>query len=134
MQNRSFPTIAVLLIWVLCSCSSLKTETLVDVLSPGGRFSAEISVNRGSALKSDWYGVSVRKTNPSWSETILRRRSIWICTLQGPGKIAVSWTGPNALLVTCTGCSRRDLYINEQKTDGVSATFEFPTGADVPDT
>jgi hypothetical protein len=114
--------------WImfLFGCSSMTEQTVDRTVSSDGRFWADVSVNRGSALKSDWYAVAVGKVHPDWIQTIFRRAGITICTLQGPGQIAISWKGPDELLVTCTSCRQRDVYIRERRWDNISIDYAFP--------
>ena len=95
------------------------------MVSSDGRFWATVSVNRGSALQSDWYGVVVGKTKPSWLAVALRRDGTGVCTLQGPGGIAVSWKSSDQLVVTCTQCKQNDFFIREREWNGVSIQYEF---------
>ncbi len=58
---------------VLIACSSSTDQVVERVVSNDGEFWATVSVNRGSALEYDWYGVAVGKVHPTWSDSVLRR-------------------------------------------------------------
>lgn len=60
-------------------------ETVYRIESPNAQFKAELSINRGSALKPDWYAVSVGKVHAGWLAVLSRDRNHTMCTLQGPG-------------------------------------------------
>jgi hypothetical protein len=79
---------------IAVGCSSLTDKTLERRVSEDGKFWEEISVNRGSALKPDWYSVAVGKVHPAWSDVFSRQRSDSLFSLQGPGSVTAAWTGP----------------------------------------
>lgn len=114
---------------LLVGCSSLTEQTVQRTVSNDNRFWAEVTVNRGSALKRDWYAAAVGKVHPTWGEIVLRRAGTEICTLQGPGKLTTSWTSPEHLLVTCTGCRQQDVYFQIRKWNVVSISYAFPDSA-----
>jgi hypothetical protein len=110
---------------LIFGCSSLTEETIQRTVSSDGQFWAEVSVNRGSALKPDWYAVSVGKVHPGWLAIFPRQRRDTMGSLQGTGKITAVWVSGDELLVTCTGCKREDLYIFRTDWKGVQAKYIF---------
>jgi len=126
-RTVSFAVLSFVLL--LVGCSSLTEQTVQRAVSNDNRFWAEVTVNRGSALKSDWYAAAVGKVHPTWGEIVLRRAGTGICTLQGPGKLTISWSGPEQLLVTCTDCRQQDVYIQTRKWDVVSISYAFQDSA-----
>jgi hypothetical protein len=126
MVTRMIFRLAILLsVLVMSGCSSFTEEMVQRTVSSDGQFWAEVSVNRGSALKADWYAVSVGKVHPGWLAILPRQRGDTVCSLQGPGKISVSWNNQNQLLVSCGGCKQADVHIFRETWDRVHARFEF---------
>jgi hypothetical protein len=101
------------------------------VVSNDGEFWATVSVNRGSALDHDWYGVAVGKVHPTWSDSILRSAAEGICTLQGPGSVTVSWTGPGELTVDCNRCKTEDFYVTKHEWNGVVIKYHQTLGQEL---
>ncbi|MHB8639108.1 MAG: hypothetical protein ACYDBL_04845 [Candidatus Acidiferrales bacterium] len=69
--------------------------------------------------------MDIDKVHPAWFEFLPRMQGSEVCTLQGPGKIAASWVGSKELLVTCTGCNQRDVYIDERTWEGVKVEYQL---------
>ena len=89
--------VILLLLVLLLGCGSYDVD-LGRFESGGGRYSAQLTVNRGSAVVGgDWYFVTVGKTHPSWWETLTRKQRVQVCSVQGPGNLALSWVGTESL-------------------------------------
>ena len=116
---------------IMIGCSSSTDQMVQRVVSNDGQFWATVSVNQGSALEHNWYGVSVGKVHPTWSASVLRRAAGGICSLQGPGSVAVSWTGPREVTVNCEGCKGNDLYVFKHEWDGVIIKYRQILGPEL---
>jgi protein involved in sex pheromone biosynthesis len=124
---------------IMIGCTSSTDQMVQRVVSNDGEFSATVSVNQGSALEHNWYGVSVGKVHPSWSDSVLRRTAEGICSLQGPGSVTVSWTGPREVTVNCDRCQREDFYVFKHEWEGIFIKYHQIlgpelTGPEVKDT
>jgi|ERR1700730_3556443 hypothetical protein len=115
----------------LIGCSSSTDQMVERVVSNDGQFWATVSVNRGSALAHDWYGVAVGKVHPTWSDSALRRAAEGICSLQGPGSVAVSWTGPREVTVICDRCKGEDFYVFKHEWNGVVIKYHQIIGPEL---
>jgi hypothetical protein len=93
--------------------------------SPDGVHWARILRDRGNALEYDWYGTLIAKTHPSWIDSLTRRDSQQICTLQGRGEISMSWAGPHTLQIQYMKCDKNEFYISSRHWDGVDVSFSF---------
>jgi len=95
-------------------------------MSNDGRFWARVHLDRGSAVVGgDWYAVDIVKVHPAWFEFLPRMQGSEVCTLQGPGKIDVSWAAPKEVLVTCAGCKQQDVYIYQRAWEGITIKYQF---------
>ncbi len=115
----------------MIGCSSSSNQMVERIVSSDSQFWATVSVNRGRALVHDWYGVAMGNVSPAWTDKVLRRTTEGICSLQGPGKIEVSWTGPRELTVTCTQCKQQDLYIYDHEWKGVTINYRQVLGPEL---
>ena len=106
-------------------CSTGSEESVQRTSSPGGRFWAEISVDRGSALKYDWYSVALGKLHPGAFAVLPRQRYVALCSLQGPGKLSMMWKDKDSLVITCTGCSPHDFYVFTREWNGIQVKYSL---------
>jgi hypothetical protein len=102
-----------------------QTEIVQDLASPDGVHRTRILRDRGNALEYDWYGILIAKTHPSRIDSLTRRDSQQICTLQGGGEISMSWEGPHSLQIQCVKCDKNEFYISSRHWDGVDVSFNF---------
>ena len=131
VTNRILYLVALAWTLVMAGCSSSRNQIVERMVSKDNQFWATVSVNRGSALDHDWHGVAIGEVRPTWTDVVLRRTSEGICSLQGPGSIAVSWTGPRELTVTCTHCKQQDLYVYDREWRGVLIKYQGVLGSEL---
>jgi hypothetical protein len=101
------------------------SEIVQDLVSPDGVHWARVLRDRGNALEHDWYGILIAKVHPSRIDSLTRRDSQQICTLQGRGEISMSWAGPHTLQIQCMKCDKNECYVSSRHWDGVDVSFNF---------
>jgi len=116
---------AIVLLSSIWGCSSTDVYVVQRAISQDGRYFAEVSVNRGSALKYDWYFAGVGLAQPTWSDRLKVDGDAQICSLQGRGQLTVYWSAPRELMVICTDCDEKQFYENQTSWNGVAIRFAF---------
>jgi hypothetical protein len=115
--------LAIVLFSVLSGCSSSDVHVVQREISQDGRYFAEVTLNRGSALKYDWYFTGIGLTNQTQFDKLRGNDETQLCSLQGRGQLSVYWSSPRELMVTCTGCDEKQFYTTQTSWNGVAIRF-----------
>jgi hypothetical protein len=115
--------LGIALLSVLSTCSSSDVQVVQRAISQDGRYFAEVTVNRGSALKYDWYFVGIGSANQTWFDKLRGDDITQLCSLQGRGQLSVHWPTPRELMVVCTGCDEKQFYTKQTSWNGVAIRF-----------
>lgn len=105
-------------------CSRSVGESIRQLPSSDGQFTALIHQDEGSSvIGGNWYAVVLRKARPMWQRFLTKWNTV--CTLQGKGKLRISWADPRELVVTCSNCDRKEFFMDERTWKGVTIKYEF---------
>jgi hypothetical protein len=105
------------------SCSSSNFETVQRVVSPDGNYWVEVDVNRGSALKPDWYFAEIGATHPTGTDTLRGGSSEDLASLQSRGQLSVFWSAPREVTVVCSACDTRAFRTGSQSWQGIKVRY-----------
>jgi hypothetical protein len=115
--------LGIALLSVSSGCSSSDVQVVQRAISQDGRYFAKVTVNRGSALKYDWYFVGIGSTNQTWFDKLSGGDETQLCSLQGRGQLSVYWATQKELMVICTGCDEKHFYAKQTSWNGVAIRF-----------
>jgi hypothetical protein len=131
-RRKPVACICLAVLVAICAFSGCGSYNIVleRKVSGDGAFWATVNVNRSSAVAGgDWYWIEVGKSKPTWRDSLTRNKSEGICSLSGPGKLSISWTGSRQLQVVCTNCRQGSFSPISKEWEGVAIQYAFDSGA-----
>lgn len=124
-QLGTLAALLAILLFSIC-CGQSVRQPIQRTTSRDGRYLAFVHLDRGGVMVGgDWYAVILREARPTWRDYFERWNTV--CTLQGPGRLRIHWSGSKKLVVTCTNCDRREFFIDKREWKGVKIEFLFPS-------
>jgi hypothetical protein len=114
---------AMVLLLGLVMCPSANMETVQRAVSPDGKYWVEVEVDRGSALKSDWYFASIGTTHPTWTGRLRDGTSAELASLQSWGQLSVFWSAPREVTVVCSACDAQTFRTGPQSWQGIKVRY-----------
>jgi hypothetical protein len=118
--------LAIFVVWGSFSGCGSYNAPIDRRVSEDGRFWVELTVTRASAVAGgDHYWVEIGKTAPTWLERFALENKAGICSLEGPGRLSVSWTGPRRLSVVCSECRKDAFFISSKEWKEVMIEYNF---------